>query len=172
VLKGVQHTLNDSRKPIQGSIMNTFHKAFVTLAVGAAAAAAQAQMTIVIEASRTIDPAALVAEDSGSFYLSRQGSASSLTRADVIAASQAAWRSGEAAALVAEDSGSAYFASIPLGPGLDRAVVVAELDHARATGELGAFVGEDSGSAYLTRHLAATPVAATHAVTTVAAATK
>lgn len=152
--------------------MNTFHKTFVTLAIGAAAVAAQAQMSIVIEGSRTVDPAALVAEDSGSFYLSRQASRSSLTRADVIAASQAAWRSGEAAALVAEDSGSAYFASIPLGPGLDRAVVVAELDHARATGELGAFVGEDSGSAYLTRHPAATPVAATHAVTTVASATK
>ncbi len=151
--------------------MNTFHKAFITLAIGAAAAAAHAQMTIVIEGSRSIDPAALLGEDSGSFYLSRQAAASSLTRADVIAASQAAWASGEAAALVGEDSGAAYFASLPLGPGLDRAVVVAELDHARATGELGAFVGEDSGSAYLSRQ-AASSVAAIGDPTTVASVTK
>lgn len=148
--------------------MNTFHKAFVTLAIGAAAAAAQAQMTIVVEGSRTVDPAALVGEDSGSFYLSRQAAASSLTRADVIAASQAAWASGEAAALAGEDSGSAYFASLPLGPGLDRGVVVAELDHARSSGELGAYVGEDSGSAWLAQHPAAGAVAATGGVTTLA----
>lgn len=152
--------------------MNTFHKAFVALAIGAAAAAAQAQTSIVVEGSRTVDPTALVGEDSGSFYLSRQASVSSLTRADVIAASQVAWRSGEAAALVAEDSGSAYFGSIPLGPGLDREVVVAELDRARATGELGAFVAEDSGSAYLAQRRAAGSVAATQAVTTVASAAK
>ncbi|NWG74118.1 MAG: hypothetical protein HXY24_05860 [Rubrivivax sp.] len=152
--------------------MNTFHQAFVALAIGAATVAAQAQTTIVVEGSRTVDPAALIGEDSGSFYLSRLTPSSSLTRADVIAASQAAWRSGEAAALIAEDSGSAYFASLPLGPGLDRDVVVAELDHARSTGELGAYVGEDSGSAWLAQHRPAGAVAAAGGVTTVASATR
>ena len=68
--------------------MNTLHQAFVALVVGAAVAAAQAQMTIVVEGSRTVDPAALIGEDSGSFYLSRQAAALSLTRAEVTAAAR------------------------------------------------------------------------------------
>jgi hypothetical protein len=127
--------------------MNVLTKTVLALAVGITATA-QAQQVIVIEGQReAVDPSALIGEDSGSFYLSRQTAA-----APSRAAAPAETRStAMSAALVGEDSGSAYMASLPLGPGMDRAEVVAELDQARASGQLAALVGEDSGSAWLER---------------------
>lgn len=93
--------------------MNTFHKAFVTLAIGAAAAAAQAQMTIVVEGSRTVDPAALVGEDSGSAYFASLPLGPGLDRGVVVAELDHARSSGELGAYVGEDSGSAWLAQHP-----------------------------------------------------------
>jgi hypothetical protein len=124
--------------------MNTLHKTVMTLVIGVAATA-QAQQVIVIEGQReVVDPSALIGEDSGSFYMSRQ--AASLRMG---AASTDARPGAMTTALVSEDSGSAYFAGLPLGPGVDRAVVVAELNEARSSGQLAALVSEDSGSAWL-----------------------
>lgn len=56
------------------------------------------------------DQSALVGEDSGSFYLSRQPWASTRTRTEVVAELKAAQQRGEVAALTCEDSGSVYLA--------------------------------------------------------------
>lgn len=135
--------------------MNTFQKTVMGLAIGFAATA-QAQQVIVVEGQRVVvDPSALIGEDSGSFYMSRQNAT---LRTSAPTADERP--SAMSIALVGEDSGAAYFASLPLGPGLDRAVVVAELDQARASGELAALVSEDSGSAWLARTRAGATTAA------------
>lgn len=98
-------------------------------------------------------------EDSGSFHLARQGSASALTRAQVAAQVAAAQRAGEIGLASSESGGSFHVAAVTAG-GRSRAEVVAEMLAARDSGEMAAYVGEDSGSAWLARADHAARVAA------------
>ncbi|MBI5722013.1 MAG: DUF4148 domain-containing protein [Burkholderiales bacterium] len=92
---------------------------------------------------------AMTGEDSGSFWLSRQATATSLTRAEVVA--QMREGGGQARAMTGEDSGSFQLARQTTPSARTRAVVLAEVTEARRAGDLAALTGEDSGSVHLAR---------------------
>lgn len=82
---------------------------------------------------------------------------STLTRAEVVAARDAARAAGELRVLVGEDSGSFHLAKAAVPSGLTRAEVRAAVLVARAEGTLGALSGEDSGSFALAQKARAAP---------------
>jgi hypothetical protein len=83
--------------------------------------------------------------------------ASTLTRAEVVAARDAAPAAGELHVIHAEDSGSFHLAKAAVAGTLTRADVHAEVLVARRDGTLGALTGEDSGSFALARSVRAAP---------------
>lgn len=82
---------------------------------------------------------------------------STLTRAEVVAARDAARTAGDLHVLHGEDSGSFRLARAAVPSTLTRAEVRAEVLVARSERTLGALTGEDSGSFALARGLRAAP---------------
>jgi len=103
-----------------------------------------------LAAAADATPAVLHGEDSGSFHFGAQPAASTLTRAEVLAAAAAARHAGVSG--IAEDSGSFHLAQQRHESVLTRAEVVAAMLAARHSGEMLALTGEDSGSFRLARH--------------------
>ena len=94
-------------------------------AVGAAAAdgsagpKSRADVVTELNAARSSgELAALVGEDGGSFYLSRQGGISTVTRQQVLADVVAARRSGNLDWMYGEDSGSFVLSGTPAAAGV------------------------------------------------------
>jgi hypothetical protein len=81
--------------------------------------------------------------------------ASTLTRAEVVAARDAARTAGDLHVLHGEDSGSFHLARAAVPSTLTRAEVLAGVLAARGEGSLGALTGEDSGSFALAPNLGA-----------------
>lgn len=95
--------------------------------------------------------AAMVGEDSGSFWLARQAPRSTVSRQEVVAALLDAKANGPCATMDGEDPSAQCMAAAPYKGERTRAEVMAEARLARASGEIDALTGEDSGSVMLAR---------------------